>query len=268
MQKIVFIGAGSMAEAMIGGFISTNTVSERHIYVTNRTNYERLVDLQNLYQVNILDKMQDIADAQLIILAMKPKDTEAAMQGIAPYLNDKTAVISMLAGISLATLEHGLYKRPIARVMPNTSATVGMSATGVTFNSFCSEGFKKTVTTLMQAIGNVVEVTEDQLHSVTALSGSGPAYVYYLLEAFLDVGVELGLSKEDVRKLMTQTIGGAALMLQTFDTSPEELRRKVTSPNGTTEAGIRALEEKGFKGAIAACIKAADIRSRELAQGK
>lgn len=265
VKKIVFIGAGSMAEAMIGGLISTNTVREQDIYVTNRSNYGRLVDLQTLYRVQILENLQDISDASLIVLAMKPKDVNVAMQSIAPHLNDHTGVISVLAGISCETLEKGLYKRPIARVMPNTGAAVGLSATGVTFNAQSNETFKKTVISLLNAIGQVVEVTEDQIHIVTALSGSGPAYIYYLLEGFIEAGVNAGLSKEDVQSLMTQTIAGAAKMLETFDAPPEELRRKVTSPNGTTEAGIRALEQKGFKEAIHACVEAAARRSRELA---
>ena len=265
MKKIVFIGAGAMAEAMIGGLVATNTVNEQQIFVTNRSNYNRLVDLQTLYRVQILEKIEDIADASLIVLAMKPKDVHAAMQSIAPYLNDNTGVISVLAGISITTLEKGLYKRPIARVMPNTSASIGLSATGVAFNAESNDSFKQTVIQLLQAIGQVIEVEEDHIHTVTALSGSGPAYIYYLMEGFLEVGVELGLSAEEVRALMTQTLLGAAKMLDTFESSPEELRRKVTSPNGTTEAGIHALEQNHFKDAITACVKAAANRSRELA---
>lgn len=266
MNKIVFIGAGSMAEAMIGGLVSTNTVHEQNIYVTNRSNYARLIDLQTLYQVQILEKLQEVADASLVVLAMKPKDVDAAMQSIAPYLNDQTGVISILAGISCAKLEKGLYKRPIARVMPNTSATVGLSATGVAFNAQCSDSFKQTVMTLLQAIGEVLEVEEEQLHSVTALSGSGPAYIYYLLEGFIEAGVKEGLSAQQVRSLMTQTIAGAAKMLQTFDATPEQLRKNVTSPNGTTAAGIAALEQHAFKEAIDACVKAAANRSKQLAE--
>lgn len=265
MNKIVFIGAGSMAEAMIGGFLSTNTVNEQQIYVTNRSNYARLVDLQTFYQVQILEKLQDVSDASIIILAMKPKDAKAAMQSIAPYLNDRTAVISLLAGISLHTLEKGLFKRPIARVMPNTSATVGLSATGVAFNEHSDSVFKDTVLTLLKSVGKVLEVEEDHIHTVTALSGSGPAYIYYLMEGFIDAGVELGLQEAEVRSLMTQTLLGAAKMLETFDQSPQELRHKVTSPNGTTEAGVKALEEHHFKEAIKACVNAAAKRSRELA---
>ena len=265
MRKIVFIGAGSMAEAIIGGLVATNIVPEQQIFVTNRSNYNRLVDLQTLYQVQILEKLQDVADASLIVLAMKPKDVHAAMQSIAPYVSDQTGVISVLAGISLETLEKGLYRRPIARVMPNTSAAIGLSATGVAFNAQCNEPFKQTVITLLKAIGQVIEVEEDQMHTVTALSGSGPAYIYYLMESFLDVGTELGLSTNEVRSLMTQTLIGAAKMLETCESNPAELREKVTSPNGTTEAGIQALEEHQFKEAITACVKAAANRSRQLA---
>ena len=265
MKKIVFIGAGSMAEAMISGFIATNTVPNSNVYVTNRSNFARLVDLQTLYQVQILEKLEDIADASIVVLAMKPKDAKVAMESIAPYISDETGVISVLAGISLQTLEKGLYKRPIARVMPNTSAAVGLSATGVAFNEHSNEPFKQKVLQLLQAIGKVLQVEEEQIHTVTALSGSGPAYIYYLMEGFMEAGEELGLQADEVRTLMTQTLLGAAKMLETYEQSPAELRQKVTSPNGTTAAGVQALQDNHFKEAVISCVKAAAARSKELA---
>lgn len=268
MTKIVFIGAGSMAEAMIGGWVKKGNVTPQSIYVTNRSDYSRLIDLQNLYGVQILEKIADIADANIIILAMKPKDVVAAMDNIAPYIDDKTAVVSVLAGIPIATIEKGLYARPIARVMPNTSATIGMSASGIAFNDRVTPDLKKRLIDLMKAIGIVVEVEEDQLHAVTALSGSGPAYIYYLLEAFEQIGTQFGLEQHVVRQLMVETIAGAAAMVKSTEEEPSVLRNKVTSPNGTTEAGIRALEANNFAQVIAACVQSAEARSRELANGQ
>lgn len=267
MQKLVFIGAGSMAEAIIGGWIAKDCIPAVNIYVTNRSDYERLQFLQHTYGVQILEKMTDITDADLLILAMKPKDAKVAMASIAPYIGDHTAILSILAGISIDILEKGLYPRPIARVMPNTSATIGMSASGIAFNQHVSAQLKQQYSQLLAAIGLVVEVEEEQLHAVTALSGSGPAYIYYLLEAFEQVGTDIGLSKEVVRELMVQTLAGSASMLQSAESEPDELRRKVTSPGGTTEAGIRALQENHFTETIAACVKSAEHRSRELAKG-
>lgn len=267
MKKIVFIGAGSMAEAIIGGWVKNGCVRADEIYVTNRSDYTRLTYLKDIYGVQILERLADTEDADLLILAVKPKDAWAAMQNIAPYIGDNTAVLSVLAGIPIETIEKGLYSRPIARVMPNTSATIGMSASGIAFNKRVSSEQKAVYIQMLSAIGLVVEVEEDKLHAVTALSGSGPAYIYYLIEAFEKVGTEIGLPKEVVRQLMVQTLAGSASMLQSVDEEPDVLRRKVTSPGGTTEAGIRALEDHHFNETISACIKSAEQRSRELAKG-
>lgn len=268
MQKIVFIGAGSMAEALIHGWINKEVVEAKNIYIKNRSNLERLQELKKSYGVHILENIEDLNDADLVILAMKPKDAKAACESIAPYLSENTAILSVLAGISIESIENVLGARPIARVMPNTSATIGMAASGIAFNQFVNEQQKSMYLQMLEAVGIVIEVEEDKLHAVTALSGSGPAYIYYLLEAWENIGTEFGLSKEMVRKLMVQTLAGAASMLQTVQEEPCVLRQKVTSPGGTTEAGIKALEQYRFNEAVYACVKSAEARSRELAKGQ
>ncbi|MEK9198555.1 pyrroline-5-carboxylate reductase [Ureibacillus sp. 179-F W5.1 NHS] len=267
MQKILFIGAGSMSEALIHGWITQNVVTNDSLYITNRSNYERLEELEKKYGVQILTNTEKIKEMDLIILATKPKDVYSVIEQFQPFIAPTTAILSVLAGISIQTIEDGLGSRPIARVMPNTSATIGMSASGIAFNKEVSEVQKTIYLQLLEAVGIVIEVEEDKLHAVTALSGSGPAYLYYLLEAWENVGTEFGLSKEVVRKLMVQTIAGSAAMLQSVKEEPNTLRKKVTSPGGTTEAGIRALENFHFHDAIFACIKSAEARSRELAKG-
>lgn len=267
MKKIVFIGAGSMAEALIQGWTKKEVFSSKQIYIKNRSNIERLEYLQHTYGVQALASLDELRDADLVILAMKPKDAKSAMEMIAPYLSKHASILSVLAGISIDMIEKELGARPVARVMPNTSATIGMAASGVAFNEYVTEEQKKKFLQMLEAIGIVIEVEEDKLHAITALSGSGPAYLYYLLEAWETIGTEFGLSKETVRKLMVQTIAGSAAMLQTVKEEPHILRKKVTSPGGTTEAGIKALEEHHFNEAIYASIKRAEARSRELAKG-
>lgn len=267
MQNIIFIGAGSMAEALIQGWVKKGVFSPEQLFVSNRSNDARLTELQQHYGVQKLASLEELQQANLIILAMKPKDATAAMQQIAPYIGEQTAVLSVLAGIAIETVAQYLGKRPIARVMPNTSATIGMSASGIAFNTQVDADTKQEFMQMLEAVGIVIEVEEDKLHAVTALSGSGPAYLYYLLEAFEQVGAEFDLPKEVVRELMVQTIAGSAEMLKTVKEEPAELRRKVTSPGGTTEAGIRALENMQFTDAIASCIRSAENRSRELASG-
>lgn len=257
-----------MAEALIQGWVKERVVTPQQIFVSNRSNDARLLELQQSYGVQKLTALENLQEADLIILAMKPKDAVTAMTQIAPYVSDKTAVLSVLAGIAIGTVEENLGKRPIARVMPNTSATIGMSASGIAFNDAVTAAKKEQFMHMLEAVGIVIEVDEDKLHAVTALSGSGPAYLYYLLEAFEEVGAEFDLPKEVVRELMVQTIAGSAAMLKSVKEEPAELRRKVTSPGGTTEAGIRALEKMHFNDAIASCIRSAETRSRELAAGK
>lgn len=264
----MFVGAGAMAEALIQGWIEQEVVNASNIYISNRSNYERLDLLSLEYGVNILLKKEQLFDADLIVLAVKPKDGKVAMKAILPFIDHNTPILTVMAGISMSTISDILGDRPIARVMPNTSATIGMSASGVAFNDSVTEEQKKRYYQLLDAIGIVIEVDEDKLHAVTALSGSGPAYLYYLLEAFEKVGTEFGLTKETVRTLMVQTIAGSAAMLQQVNEEPDELRRKVTSPGGTTEAGIRALEDHHFNEAIFHCIKSAEARSRELSKGE
>ncbi|WP_274307147.1 pyrroline-5-carboxylate reductase [Solibacillus daqui] len=268
MQKIIFIGAGSIAEALIHGWVENNVIQPECVYISNRSNQQRLQQLSSKYGVQKLVGYEQLTGADLIILAVKPKDARLAMDAIKPFIEPNVSILSVLAGISIATIEEHLGERPIARVMPNTSATIGMSASGIAFNKLINDEQHAQYIQMLEAVGIVIEVEEDKLHAVTALSGSGPAYLYYLVEAFERVGAEFGLSKEIVRELMIQTIAGSAEMLKSVNEEPEVLRKKVTSPGGTTEAGIKALEAMAFNDAIANCIRSAENRSRELARGE
>jgi len=268
MKKILFIGAGSMAEALMQGWIKQEVLKAQEIYVTNRSDKERLQYLHDTYGIHCHFDESIYQQADLIILAIKPKDAITAMQELKSKITAHTAILSILAGIAIGTITEQLGVRPVARVMPNTSATIGMSASGIAFNAQVSTTQRTMFLQLLEAVGSVIEVEEDQLHAVTALSGSGPAYIYYLMEAFERVGMEVGLTKDTVRFLMTQTLAGTAEMLKQSIDEPDVLRKKVTSPGGTTEAGIKALEQYQFTKAIEACIKEAEARSRALANSK
>lgn len=268
MKNLLFIGVGSMAEALLRGWVTKRVVNPEHIFVTNRSNEERLTYIEETYHVQRFRSMDALATIDVIVLAMKPKDAQACFETIAPYISAHTVVLSVLAGISIETIEQHIGKRPIARVMPNTSATLGMSASGIAFNEAMTAEQKHYFLSLLEAVGKVVEVEEDQLHAVTALSGSGPAYIYYMMEAFLNAGEQLGIEKETVRSLMVQTIAGSAAMLDALHEEPAALRKQVTSPGGTTEAGISVLDTHHVKEALEACVLRAAERSRELATGK
>jgi len=267
MKTIVFVGAGSMAQAIIHGWMKEATVAPENVYVMNKSDQEKLTSLNETYGVQLVDEEKEILKtADLIILAMKPKDVQSGMHSVANYISSTAIVLSVLAGVPMDTIEKGLGKRPIARCMPNTSATIGMSASALAWNELMANEDKQEIIQLLKTIGSVIEVAEEELHVVTALSGSGPAYVYYFVEAFEQAAVASGLDPKIARDLIVQTLAGSAEMLKQSHKSPTTLRLQVTSPGGTTEAGIQSLKQSGFAEMLAGCLKEAETRSRELAK--
>ncbi|MBO8172307.1 MAG: pyrroline-5-carboxylate reductase [Bacillaceae bacterium] len=272
-QKICFVGAGSMAEAIISGLISRKTVKPEQIMMTNRSDDERLQMLHNRYGVQTeKNKRNAIDSCDLIILAMKPKDVKDALSDIGDLVRPDQLVISVLAGISIDFIQKHLSGNiPIIRSMPNTSSQVGMSATGMAAGAYATSQHIEQAKKIFAAIGSVCLVEEKDLDTVTGLSGSGPAYIYYLVEAMEEAAQKEGLSPETARALTVQTLLGAAHMLQSSDEEPATLREKVTSPGGTTMAGLETLDAFRFQEAIIAAIRRAAERSRELgelAEGK
>jgi pyrroline-5-carboxylate reductase len=265
-QKIVFVGAGSMAEAIIAGMLQKELFSPDQITATNRSNTQRLQELEQRYRIRVTqNKKVAISQADILILAIKPKDVVNSVTEIAPYVNNKQLVISVLAGIGTDTLVD-LFKQDMAvvRAMPNTSAAIGKSATALALGKFATEQHLDIAQRLLETIGMVAIVNEKDLHAVTGLSGSGPAYVYYLIEAMESAANEIGLDRDIAKELILQTIIGAAEMLKSSPKQPAVLRNEVTSPGGTTEAGLKVLEQFNYQEAMIACIKRAAERSAEL----
>jgi pyrroline-5-carboxylate reductase len=265
-EKITFIGAGSMAEAIMEGLIKTNKWQANLITIKNRNNAQRLSELQKKYGVVIAPTMEEaVSDADIIILAVKPKDALHAVQSIEPFVQKEQLIISVMAGISTEKIKEWTKKEsPVLRAMPNTSASIGYSATALSKGAFASGIHVQKAIELFETIGTVTLVQEDKLHIVTGLSGSGPAYIYYIAEAMQKAAEELSLSHDEARTLISQTLLGASLMLKNTSESPIELRKKVTSPGGTTEAGIGKLDQYQVQDAFLACIKKAVKRSEEL----
>lgn len=260
-MKIVFIGAGSMAEAMIKGIKNVKAFHQDDLWVTNKNDKERLVLLTETYEIkSSYDTRNLLTDADVIILAVKPKDASDALHAIQPYMNGQL-LISVLAGLSIGFIERIIGQAPIARAMPNTSAMIGESATGLSFNDHILDSQRSLATSIFSAIGSVTQVEESRLDLVTGLSGSGPAYIYYIVEAMEKAAAELG---EDAMPFIIQTLKGAAHMLETSDQTPEQLRKAITSEGGTTEAGIAQLDTHHVKDAFAECIKEATGHSERL----
>ncbi|WP_430006911.1 pyrroline-5-carboxylate reductase [Metabacillus idriensis] len=268
MKTIAFVGAGSMAEAIINGLVNGGVCLPEYIKVTNRSSMERLDFLHQTYGVSVTkSKQETVGGASIIILAMKPKDVKAGIESIKDYVDSSQVIISVLAGISSETIRKLFGKElPIVRAMPNTSAALQRSATALACNSAVTADQLKQAAGLFEAIGTVAHVSEHQLDAVTGLSGSGPAYIYYIAEALEKAAEETGLEKETAKALIAQTLLGAAEMLLTSEKEPAVLRKEVTSPGGTTEAGLEKLEEYKVSEAIAACVKRAAERSHELGE--
>ncbi|MEZ2717124.1 pyrroline-5-carboxylate reductase [Niallia circulans] len=266
MKKIAIIGAGSMSEALISGIVSSKLQESTEITVTNRGNTERLIELQNRYGVKYsFDLEKLVGEADAIILAMKPKDVKEATVQWKNYITKETLLISVLAGVNMDSLQRLIgLEVPIARAMPNTSATVGKSATGIAFNSFVEEAQKTFVLDMFETVGLVTFVQEEQLDAITGLSGSGPAYIYYLVEAMEKGAVKIGLNREVANELIVQTILGAAEMIASSSKSALELRKNVTSPGGTTEAGINILEQYDVQKAFISCMEEATAQSKRM----
>jgi pyrroline-5-carboxylate reductase len=266
MKKLVFVGAGSMAEAMISGIGASGLLPGQQIWLTNKQDTQRLQTLEQRYGVQTTYNYDELfIDADAVVLAMKPKDAASAIKEIKSYLTDGMLVISVLAGVSIAAIESVAgASLAVARVMPNTSAAIGKSATALAVNDNVTDAQKGLVKELFNTIGLTTIVEESQLDAVTGLSGSGPAYIYYLVEAMEQSAAEIGLEKQTAKQLIIQTLLGAAEMLTKSDKEPSQLRFEVTSPGGTTEAGISVLEQHGVQSAFISCIKEATAQSKKL----
>jgi pyrroline-5-carboxylate reductase len=266
MKKIAIVGAGSMAEALIAGILENSLIDKQNIWVTNNSNQEKLLNLRRHYGVQTTyDQTELFNGADIVILAMKPKDAATGIQAIREHLTEQMLVVSVMAGVSMSTIETlARLPLPVVRAMPNTSATVGKSATAVAVNARVSPQQIDIMKRLFGTVGLTTFVKEEQLDAVTGLSGSGPAYIYYLIEAMEKSAVEVGLDKEMASELIVQTLIGAAEMVKNSSKTSEQLRRDVTSPGGTTEAGVKVLEEHKVQEAFISCIKAATAQSKKM----
>ncbi|WP_270179181.1 pyrroline-5-carboxylate reductase [Alkalihalobacillus sp. CinArs1] len=263
---IGFLGAGSMAESMIEGMIAKTFITPEQIILLNRIDIKRLEDLQVKYNVETTQDYENIVTkSDVIILAMKPKDAENALMSLKPYVTENHLIISVIAGITTTYIEACIGPNiPVIRAMPNTSAAIGLSATAISSGHYSNTEQESFAASLFETIGTIVHVSEDQLDTVTGLSGSGPAYFYYMVECMERAANLNGLDKETARDLIIQTMTGAAMMLSQTKQSPSLLREKVTSPGGTTHAGLSILKNYKFDEAVLESITGARKRSEEL----
>ncbi|MFC1676040.1 pyrroline-5-carboxylate reductase [Planctomycetota bacterium] len=268
MQAIGFVGGGNMAEAIIKGMISAGLCKGGNIYVSD-IRPERLDYLSKNYDVNTTTDNSELADkVGIIVLSVKPQTMVQALESIKTTVKDQL-IISIAAGVTVANIADVLGDVGIVRVMPNTPALIGEGASAL-FANDRAKGMLKKAEAIFSAVGKAVTVDDEALiDAVTAVSGSGPAYFFLLIEKMVEAAVELGLPVDIAKELVLQTAKGAGLLAVEADSkgeSPGQLRQKVTSPGGTTEAALKVFAEGKFDNLVKAAIQTACKRSKELSK--
>ena len=265
-KQIVFIGAGNMAAALIKGIISSGIATAKNITATD-TNSDRLSWIQEEYSIKTNSSNKaSIQKSDIIILAIKPPMFPEVLEEISPVINSHQLIISIAAGITTTKIEKILGKdSKVIRVMPNTPALVQRGVTAITKGKFATEEDALIAIKIFDSVGLILNVKENMMDIITATSGSGPAYIFYFMEAMIEAAEENGLSKIDAVNVVTETVCGAGELVLLSHDSPKVLRENVTSPGGTTQAALEVLEKNCFKDLIKKAVGAATSRSKELA---
>ncbi|EJY54928.1 pyrroline-5-carboxylate reductase [Alicyclobacillus hesperidum URH17-3-68] len=264
MDDIFILGAGAMAESFIKGVVAQQAVDPARIRVLNRTNRDRLVQLQEMYGISPAGSLAEVRRASVVILSIKPYDVLAACKNMADYLSGQT-LISFAAGISIAAIQSASGgKAQVVRTMPNVPVAVMAGAIALAAAPDVSAKGLDEAVHLLSQLGEVVVMEEAMIDAATAVSGSGPGFLSYLLEAMEQAAVELGFTPELARRLIIQTVIGTAHVLREWELSPAELRKRVTSPNGTTHAGLTVLAGRGVQQAIVDAMRQAAMRAEEM----
>ncbi|KAA0257316.1 pyrroline-5-carboxylate reductase [Deferribacter autotrophicus] len=265
-KKIGFIGAGNMATALIKGILKSGLVPPEDIYASD-INIEKLDALRNEYGINTIfkDNVKLVSNVDIVVLAVKPQIIDRILKEIDHAVDESKLIISIAAGISTDYIERTVGKElRVIRSMPNTPALVLQGATAICSGIHATEEDIKLAYEIFKAVGLVVIVDETQLDAVTGLSGSGPAYIFMIIEALSDAGVKMGLSREVALKLSAQTVLGSAKLLLETGMHPGRLKDMVTSPGGTAIAGLHTLEQGGLRTTLINAVEAATNRSIEL----
>ena len=263
-----FIGGGNMGEAMIKGLLEASLVPATAIHATD-VRLERLKELDRLYGIQVSSDNADVVrHSDIVILAVKPQIMDVVLKEIAPAVTRRKLLISIAAGVSTAKIRAVLHKDArLIRVMPNTPALVLEGVTAIAKAEGLEPDDLDTAGEIFSAVGRVVVLDEALMDAVTGLSGSGPAYVAVVIESLADGGVRMGLDRITAMTLATQTVLGAAKLLLVTGMHPGALKDMVSSPGGTSIAGVAALEEGGIRTTFIKAVERATVRSRELGQG-
>jgi pyrroline-5-carboxylate reductase len=265
-MTVAIIGAGVMGETLLSGLIRSGRPTGELLVGEKRP--ERAAELRDRYAVTVVGNDEATKAADTVALVVKPQDMSDVLAEIAPHLHPGQLVVSLAAGITTAYVEARIPAGvAVVRVMPNTPALVDEGMAAISPGTHCDEQHLAVAEDLLAATGRVLRVPEKQQDAVTAISGSGPAYLFFVVEAMIEAGVHLGLPRSTATELVVQTVVGSAKLLRETGEHPTVLRERVTSPGGTTAAAVRQLEDHKVRAAFITAMEAARDRSVALAEG-
>jgi pyrroline-5-carboxylate reductase len=263
-HPLAILGVGVMGETVLSGLLRAGWHPDR--IVASHRRPERRQELSVRYGIQMLENTKAVADAETVILVVKPQDMRDLLAEIAPAIKPGALVVSLAAGVDTAFMESRLPEGvAVVRVMPNTPAQVDEGMAAISPGSHTTQDHLDRVTEILSATGRVITVPERYQDAVTAISGTGPAYLFFVVEAMIEAGVHLGLPRSTATELVVQTMLGSAKLLRETGEHPTVLRERVTSPGGTTTAAVRQLEDHKVRAAFLVAMEAARDRSRELA---
>jgi len=266
-MTVAVLGAGVMGETLVSGLIRAGRAPTELLLAERRP--DRAAELRERYGVDVVTNVAAATKAETLVLVVKPQDMAELLDEIASVVRPGQLVISLAAGITTELIESRLREGvAVVRVMPNTPALVDEGMAAISRGTHCDEEHLLEAESLMRATGKVIRVPEKQQDAVTAISGSGPAYLFFVVEAMIEAGVHLGLPRSTATELVVQTMVGSAKMLRETGEHPTVLRERVTSPGGTTAAAVRKLEDHKVRAAFMTALESARDRSRALARGE
>jgi pyrroline-5-carboxylate reductase len=267
MNKIAFVGSGAMGEAMIKGLVARGTVAASQIMASDPVEARRMQMASQYGVVTTDDNAAAVRDAAVVVLSVKPQILPRVFGQVRGQIADDALVLSIIAGAPIAVLVEGLDHARVVRTMPNTPAQVGKGITVWTATPVVSDEQRSQARTILESLGEQIAVEDERyLDMATGLSGSGPGFVFLLLEALIDAGVQIGFSRADAQTLALQTVEGSVALMRESGLHPADLRNRVTSPAGTTAAGLYELEAAGVRAALARAVDAAYRRAQELGE--
>ena len=262
-STVAILGAGAMGEALASGLLAVGWPADDLVLVARREDRRREVEARTGVTC-ILDPVEAVEGRDIVVVAVKPGDVGGLLGQVAGAIRPDQAVISLAAGVPIAIFERAMPGVPVIRAMPNTPAQISEAVTALAGGSHADELAMARAEAVLSAVGDTIVLDEALLDAVTAVSGTGPAYVFLLAEALVEAAIREGIPWHAAERLVARTLRGAGMLLAGSDLSPARLRAQVTSPGGTTAAAVHVLEERGFRALVEDAVRAAAARSREM----